>query len=224
MPTVQFASLSADQIARRDAMAAVPSVKGAVLEIEVEAVRKLVAAGGISRAELERRLQPEDLALLDRPVFASGWYNIGILTRFIELLRDVEGDGSNEYLLRHGAQLVSGMIRSRLYQQLDYLKTTQLEKATEAHERFLAFGRDLRRLTSLSASVYNFSRWQTVVDEEFGDRYVLEISEAAPFPPVWLWLNQGGINRMAEEHGTRNLWRWERPRPDLIRYRMDRPV
>ena len=53
-------------------MAVVPSVKGAVLAIEVEAVRKLMVAGGISRAELERRLQPEDLALLDRPAFASG--------------------------------------------------------------------------------------------------------------------------------------------------------
>jgi hypothetical protein len=205
-------------------MSTVPSVKGAVLEIEVEAVRKLVAAEGISRAELTRRLQPEDLALLDHPTFASGWYDIRIFTRFIELLRDTEGDGSNDYLQRHGAQLVAGMIQSRLYQQLDYLKTTQVEKATEAHERFLAFGRDLRRLTSLSASVYNFSRWQAVVDPEFADRYVLEISEAAPFPQAWLWLNQGGINRMAEEHGTPNLWRWERQRPDFIRYRMARPV
>ena len=48
-------------------MTAVPSVKGAVLEIEVEAVRKLVASEGISRAELARQLHPEDLTLLDHP-------------------------------------------------------------------------------------------------------------------------------------------------------------
>jgi hypothetical protein len=42
----------------------------------------------------------------------------------------------------------------------------------------------------------------------------------APFPEVLCWTSQGFCNRMAEEHQTPDLWRWNRLRPDLVQFRM----
>ncbi len=99
----------------------------------------------------------------------------------------------------------------------------QLGAESNAHTRYLLFGRDLRLLDTLSASIYNFGRWQAKLDPEHEDRSILEISEASAFPDALCWTTEGFINRMATQHDEPD-WRWGRARLDLIGYRMTRSV
>jgi hypothetical protein len=205
-------------------MPALPSIKGSLFSSIVESVLKLVSEGLISREELHRRLEPSDLEILDQAVQLTQWYGIRSYERMVELLRDVEGGGHNEYLRQRGTQAAERLLKAGLYQQMEYLNRTQAGKAIDARERFQAFGRDLRLLTTLSASLLNFSCWQVQPDPEWAERYRIEISGAAAYPEVLVWQTEGLINRMASQHGEPNLWRWERVRPDLIVFRMNRSL
>jgi hypothetical protein len=190
----------------------------------VEDVCKLVSRGGISVDELTRWLTPQDLDLLETEILVSEWYDIAVYTRMNELLRDIEGGGSNEYLRQGGRLTARRLLQSGLYQQLEYLHRTELGKEREQRARFEAFGRDLRLLTTISGSIFNFSRWMSKPDPEEAGRYVIEVSEAQDFPEVLCWRSDGFVNEMATQHGEPDLWRWERVASDLILFRMARPV
>jgi len=205
-------------------MAPVPSIKGSVFAGLVADVRKLVTGGKLSADELPRWLEPPDMDLLEQEIGLSEWYDITIYQRMSELLRDVEGRGSNEYLRELGRLTARRLLESGLYQQLEYLHRTALAKATDERARFEAFGRDLRLLTTLSGSILNFSRWTSKPDSKEAGRYVIEVTEARAFPEVLCWRSDGLINEMATQHGEPDLWRWERPKTDLVLFRMVRPV
>jgi len=205
-------------------MAAVPSVKGSLIAASVEDIRKLVQAGTLSQAEIERRLEPGDLEVLSQDVSLMGWYDIRIHARMLELLKDVEGDGSDDYLRRRGAQSAERLLDAGLYQQLEYLNRTQLANTVDSLDRFLAFGRDLRLLTTLSGSIYNFTRWESQIDPEIANRYKIRVSDSKAFPDIMGCAAEGFINRMAKQHGQADLWRWQRAAPDLIVFRMIRDL
>jgi hypothetical protein len=204
---------------------AIPSVKGTLLALDAEAVLKLVASGRLSREELGRRLPAGDLAIMDAPIMPGDWYDIRIIARLLELTCDIEGSGSTDWLRRHGAEAAKRMIEAGLYQQLEYLSRMQVQKESDAQARYEAFGRDMRLLATLSATLYNFGKWQTVPDPEHARRWRLEISEASAFPDALCWTTDGFVNEMMKlgagaERGP--LWRWERVRPDFILYTMVR--
>jgi hypothetical protein len=205
-------------------MATRPSIKGSVLSGHVEEVLKQVAAGTIPRAELARRLEPEDMVLLERPIQPSGWYDIRSYTRLLELMRDALGNGSNQYLIDRGALTAERLIQMGLYQQMEYLKRMRLGELESARERHLTFGRDLRLLITITGALLNFGCLQLKEDPEHADRYVIEISDAPAYPDVLGWGTQGFNNRMAAEHGHPDLWRYERLGPDRVRQRMTRSL
>jgi hypothetical protein len=148
------------------------------------------------------------------------WYDIRTYTRVMELLRDVAGEGKIEYLLGRGAASAEALLYSGRYQQFEYLKRTQMQAKSDAHERYLAFGRDLRLLLSLNDQLLNFGRASVKPDPDYDDRWLLETAEAEPYPEVLCWTTQGFNNRMAQEHGSRELWYWERPQKDIVHFRM----
>jgi predicted hydrocarbon binding protein len=201
-----------------------PSIKGSVFAGVIEDVCKLVRRGGVSVDELTRWLKPQDMDLLEQKIVVSEWYDIAIYTRMNELLRDVEGGGSNEYLRQLGRRTARRLLESGLYQQLEYVQRTELSRAQEKRVRFEAFGRDLRLLATLSGSILNFSRWKSKPDPEEAGRYVIEVSEAKDFPEVLCWRSDGLINEMATQHGEPDLWRWERTADDLVAFRMVRSL
>ncbi len=205
-------------------MPSVPSIKGSVFAAVVEGVNKLVAGGEISRTELSRWLEPQDIDFLDQEIHVSEWYDIRAYSHMSELLRDIEGKGSNDYLRQLGRQTARRLLEAGLYQQLEYLHGTQLEKAKDPRARFEAFGRDLRLLTTLSASILNFSKWESKPDPKRDDRYVINVSEARDVPEVLCWRSDGFVNEMATEHGEPDLWCWERTAPDLVVFRMIRSL
>jgi hypothetical protein len=111
-----------------------------------------------------------------------------------------------------------------IYQQLEYLKRMRLGELDDPQERFLTFGRDLRLLASITSTLLNFGRPEVKVDPEHADRYVIEVSEASVYPDALGFATQGFNNRMAEEHGHPDLWRYQRVGPDLVRQRMTRSL
>jgi hypothetical protein len=203
-------------------MGSIPSIKGSVFSGVVEDVKKLLESGLASSREAIRWLQPQDFALLDEPVVITRWYDIKSYTRMNELLRDVEGGGSNEYLRTLGRQTANRLLEGGLYSQLEYLNRAEVASATDGPARFAAFGRDLRLLTTISASILNFSRWASLPDTERKGRYRIEVTEARDFPEVLAWRSDGFVNQMATVHGDPDLWSWERVGADRIVFRMIR--
>jgi hypothetical protein len=205
-------------------MARVESVKGTVFAAVVEAVQKLIADGQLRRERLDRWLEPGDVALLDSQISIAGWYDIRAFSRLNELLRDVAGDGSHEYLRRLGRESASRLQQAGLYVQLEYLRDTLVSKQTDGRARFEAFGRDLGRLTTLSGSIYNFGKWSIEPDPEHPLRYHITIADAAGFTDVVCWRIEGFINQMAAVRDAAQLWSWRRVRPDLVRFHMIRDL
>ncbi len=203
-------------------MASAPSIKGSIFGRAIEDLRKLVDAGEIDRAELERRLEPRDLPVLDEEIWPGSWYDVQTYGRLLDLLKEVEGRGRNEYLSERGKQSAEVLLEKGLYQQLDYLNRTQVASAREPEERFLAFGRDLKLLVSLHHAIMNFGRQEVRPDPDHADRYMIELHEADCCPESLCWTTTGFMNRMSREHGKGDLWTWERIRPDLVVFRMRR--
>lgn len=205
-------------------MSAQPSIKGSVFAGLVEDVNKLVTRGGISRAELARRLPAEDILLLGQAIATASWYDVRAYMRMNELLRDVEGGGRNAYLVERGRQTARRLLEAGFYAQLEYLHRTEVGRTEGARARFEAFGRDLRKLTTLSASILNFSRWTPKPDAHREGCYRIEVSEAKDFPDVLAWRSEGLMNEMANHHGDSDLWCWERVAADRIIFRMLHPA
>jgi hypothetical protein len=205
-----------------DGWVTVPSIKGSIFSRATEDISKLVSGGKLSQAELHRMLPEGDLKFLAQPISATSWYDVQVYGRLLDLLRKIEGHGDNEYLRRRGARSAEMLIQAGIHQQMEYLKRTEVSRHTDEQARFLAFGRDLRLLTSMHASILNFSKQTAKVDPDRPGYYVIEMTEAAATPEPLCWTTDGFMNRMAAGHGHGDLWRWERPSPDRIVYRMTR--
>lgn len=113
-------------------------MKGSLISELAADVRKLIADGKISKAEVERRLTPEDLVTLDSEIMVSGWYDVQFYARSSRLVRDILGRGSNEYLFKRGADRGKALIDAGLHQQLDYANRArvQLQQGVSSEERF----------------------------------------------------------------------------------------
>jgi len=97
--------------------------------------RSSASTVGSALARLQRKGLAARLALLEAPMQLTAWCDSGIVERFLCLRRDVDGGGSN-----------------------DYLRRMQVSKQSDPHARHQAFGKDLRLLVTLSASVYTLTR------------------------------------------------------------------
>lgn len=205
-------------------MPTIPSIKGSVFAGLVEDIQKLLASGRVKKTELSRWLNPKDLEYLAAPVQPFEWYDIRSYGRMSELLRDVEGGGSNEYLRKRGARNAKRLLEAGLYQQLEYTHRTLFSRETEKNARFEAFGRDLGRLTTISASILNFGRTRHLPDPDRKMRWLIEVSQAKAYPEALIWASDGFTNEMARQHNTPDLWAWERPEPDRIVWHMTREL
>lgn len=205
-------------------MSKLPSIKGSVFAGVVEAVRKLVDSGDLTREQAARWLQPADVALLDAQISIAGWYDVRIFVRMSELLRDVAGGGSNDYLRELGHESARRLLAAGLYSQFEYLQRITATALKERLERHEAFGRDLRRLTTMSGSIYNFGVWTIEPDAEHEMRHVIAVSDAAAFSDVICWRAEGFINEMVRIRNSPDLWSWRRVRPDVVHFRMLREL
>ncbi|RIL04693.1 MAG: hypothetical protein DCC71_13105 [Proteobacteria bacterium] len=202
-----------------------PSIKGTVFAGVVEALAKCLAEGRVTEGELGRWLTPADRAALHEKILVSNWYPIESYRRINELLRDVVGHGGNEYLRELGRETARKLMAAGIYAQFEYLQRTEVANAIGAEAKFAAFGRDLRRITTLSSAILNFSKWTAVPDPEHqGGRYWIEVCDAQHFPEVLAWRSDGLINEMGVARFGGDMWRWDRPARDRIVFRMQRDL
>ncbi len=198
----------------------VPSVKGSVLAGHAEVLMKYLASHPMDPKILARRFPDGEVAFLSRPISAGAWYDVRMYQRLLEFLRDYPGHEDNVYLLDAGRRSAEALIRSGFYQQMEYVGRTQLQAHKDPEARFQAFGRDLRLLATLTPTIFNFVKSSILADPDHPRRWINQYDATAPFPDVCCWTAQGFCNRMAEEHGTPELWQWKRLRADQVQFRM----
>jgi hypothetical protein len=198
------------------------SIKGSIVASHAEVLNKYLAESRPSDSVLARYFKPGDLEILAKHIDKTDWYDIQFYQRMMEFLRDYPGGGDNQYLVQAGRRSAENLINAGVHLQFEYLRRTQHQEVTDPRERFLAFGRDLRLLTTIARSILNFSTSAVREDPEFANRWIIEHSDARDYPEILCWTTQGFTNRMAEEHSAPDLWRWERLHLDRIEFRMNR--
>ncbi len=205
-------------------MAGIPSIKGSIVAGHAEVLKKYLAEDRPEDRVLEERFEPGELDLLTGDLNAISWYDIRTYERMLLFLRDYVGDGSNQFLIEGGRRSAQKLLDAGIHQQFDYLNRTQVAGKVDKYERFQAFGRDLRLLSSITGSILNFAKSGVIEDPENSLRWIIQHSEAESYPEALCWTSQGFCNRMADEHGHPELWYWERTKPDVVEFRMNREV
>lgn len=191
----------------------VPSIKGVALQLAVEAVNRLLDEGRISREELEVRLDPEDLRILDQKVLPGMWYPIDSLGRLVQITaEEAHGRGGVDAVVDVGVEAAEKLFGSELYR-------TFVSTAEKWGRRA---GPTLVRLAPL---LCNFTRWSYETGSAGGYRFRVRVDEAGEFPEVLRFIAQGFIQYLAQrvdDHPVRVVS--ERPAPDRIVYTGSSPA
>jgi hypothetical protein len=193
------------------------SIKGAVLTHLVEDVNRLRELGRISDEDLEARLEAEDLELLGKELLPVKWYPIDCYRRLTEVLLDIEGFGSKDFLHRRGQAVAERLIKSGIYQQMDQLKSRANEAASIEE-----YTRRAKLTASIYGAVFNFTSWKVMPDPAYPERVQIEVTEAEDYPEVLRYSTEGFLCRTTQERGSGVAWFSERPEPGRILFRMTR--
>jgi hypothetical protein len=110
-------------------------IKGTAFLIARRDLLALVEAGRLSRAALERRLAPGDLALLDPNPLPGSWYPVATYDRMLQVLLDLEGAGDPRYLPERARKGMAALMRSGIYKQLERAETVVRETGDGWFER-----------------------------------------------------------------------------------------
>ena len=194
-----------------------PSVKGVLVVGAVVAVRRHRDGGRISPEELEVRLKPEALALLDQKIDIGRWYPIGAFCGLIDLEWEVASGRDPEHARRAGAISADRLFDRGLYQQLDYA-----ERTTRAQNRG-ALIRQARLISTITGTLYNFLDVEVKVDERHPDSLEIHYGNAGPFAEVLRYTTEGFMNQINHRQGSTRRWASERPKPDRVVYKLALP-
>jgi len=199
---------------------AIPSIKGTAFQSVVEDVNRLVEAGRLPEAELEARLEAEDLRLLEEKVLPGLWYPLASYARLTELLMRVEGGGRSEYVVGRGARAAERLFAAGLYHQLARGEEISAKKRA-ASERWSEAEANL--MTSLAGAIFNVSRWRYVGNPSDDRSTRIEVTEAEALPEVSRWAAQGFVEYTTSRlSGLTTRVSSERPSPDRIVFTLRR--
>ena len=184
-----------------------PSVKGVLLRSAADRIQCYLASGRLSRDQLELRLGPEDLALLEKDGIVNGiWYPA---TRFEQLLDVIyEADGRRpEALIDFGRSAAEGLLGAPAF--------AGIYQATARRGSHESGGPLLMKLAEL---MLNFTRWKYVGVS--ADEFVVEVSHAAAFHEHVRFTAQGLIGFFGSSlFQTALHMTSERPSRDLVLFR-----
>ena len=71
----------------------IPSIKGAAFSSAPADLNRLLEQGRLCATDLELRLSPEAIAVLDQKINSASWYPIAIYAELVELLASAEAEG-----------------------------------------------------------------------------------------------------------------------------------
>jgi hypothetical protein len=187
-----------------------PSIKGAALQSVTEDVHRLRNEGRITDADLQARLKPDDLRHLDEMTVPGLWYPMSVYAGLLELLRDVEGGGRDEYLIERGMHAAERLMNVGAYRHFLQSAARWGERAGEA-------------MIQLASAFYNFTVWK-LSHEAAHDTYVLEVSEARDFPNAARLTAQGFVEVLFAYMGGKPVRvSSRRPVPDRVLYEVSQP-
>jgi hypothetical protein len=182
-----------------------PSIKGMALQSVTEDVQRLLAAKRITQADLEKRLAPDDLRHLEEPTVPGLWYPISLYAGLLELLRDVEGGGRDEYLVERGVRAAERLMQVGAYRHFLQSAARWGERAGEA-------------MIQLASAFYDFTQW-TLTHEAASDAYALDVTGAREFPDAARLSAQGFVQVLFARMGGRPVRvTSRRAGPDRLRY------
>lgn len=171
----------------------VGGVKGSAIESVVADVNRLVDAGVISRADLEVRLEADDLGLLDQKLLPSAWYSLGSYGRLTQLLFETEGRRRIEYLVERGRRAAERIRNAGLYAQF-----------TADRDRW--GDRIGAMLVTLGPAMYRDTEWKfRLLAGGGGTRFEIEVSVPENFPDVCRHATQGFIEYTAIHAAGENV-------------------
>ena len=205
---------SADEGGREEPRMTEPSIKGIALQSVIDDVLRLREEGRIPESMLEARLEKKELAWLEEKVQPALWYAIDGYARLTQLLLEVEGRGDPDYIVRRGEAAGARLFDSGIYVQLQHGE----KRGEEARSGGRSFTEhDGRLMTTLSGSMFNFTRWSYRVE---GSEAIIEVADAAAFPEVSRLAAQGLIQCITARVRNRKVEvRSERPSPDRVIFR-----
>jgi hypothetical protein len=161
-------------------------VKGTAIESVVADVGRLLAEGRISRPALEARLPAPDLQLLETRIVPALWYPYASYGRLMELLFEVEGRRSTEYLVERGRRAAERVRATGLYAQLKGDWSNWGDRVGTI-------------LATLGPAMYKDTQWRAQVHglAERSVTFRLEVDCPAEFPDICRWPTQGFIEAVA---------------------------
>ncbi len=185
----------------------VPSIKGTAFQSVVDDVQRLLAAGRLSREELEARLTGEDLEILDAKVNPTAWYPIDTYDRAVDVLARKEAPlRTEEYLVGRGLKAAERLAALGIYSQLD---------ATSEHMGV----RVGKVIVTISRAIYNFTSFHYEPGTD-GVSFSIRVEDAAAFPEAARFATQGFVEHVASRAaGYAMRVSSERPSHDVVVYR-----
>ncbi|HTO69623.1 MAG TPA: hypothetical protein VMR31_07150 [Myxococcota bacterium] len=165
-------------------LANVPSIKATGFQSAADDLGKLVAAGRISRQDMERRLHPSDLPFLGKQLAASSWVPIETYVRVLDILVELEAGGDVEgYLRERGRRAGARLHKLGIYSQFNASVETYGERVGNV-------------TTSMTAVLYNFSRWSYVPIEPY--EFQLVVEDATHYPEYLRFVAEGFTEYLGE--------------------------
>jgi hypothetical protein len=196
-----------------------PCIKGTAFQAVVDDLQRLARSGDLSGSEVEEHLAEADAALLRSGVLPGSWYPIESYRRMLQLLvakqsqpARPDGPERDAYLRRRGVAAAERILKLGLYNHLDAAIRAAERNPTRWVEQVG------RVMTTLSAAMFNFSRWEFVPPEK-GALFTLNAAGARELPEETRILLEGFIASLFEPF-TDAVIRVQsrRATPDLIVY------
>lgn len=168
-------------------------VKGTAIESVVTDVNRLVEEGRLSRDVLEVRLAAPDLRLLETKIVPALWYSYASYGRLMELLFEVEGRRSTEYLVERGRRAADRVRATGLYAQLKGNWSNWGDRVGTI-------------LATLGPAMYKDTQWRVTIQgvAERAVTFRIEVDCPAEFPDVCRWPTQGFIGYIASLYAGDN--------------------
>jgi hypothetical protein len=157
----------------------IPCVKGSLFWITHANLLRLVERGKITREELDVRLTPEQIELLDAKIQVALWYPIDAFETFLRIASEVGGGSSHEQFAKAGRMAAEKLAESGLYAQLS-------EDARSSDERAG------RRLVTLGSAFYNFMHWKFIPGDD-PTHFTIDVTDAAAWCEELRYITEGFI-------------------------------
>ncbi len=193
-------------------------VKGNLLLGAVVAVRRLRDRGRVPAEQLAARLSGTALELIDQKIDVTRWYPVAAFCELLDVDWEVAGNRDPEFMRQGGARTAERLLDRDIYHQLDYAQRTERVQSRDA------LVRQARLITTITGTLYDFLEVEVCVDPELPDQLEIRYHNAAEYSEALRYTTEGFMNQINRGHGSSRSWTSERPRPDLVIFRLPLPT